>query len=60
MLTAMKLHMLEHLEKAGSFEYTRKTLERLQEQMNDQLHKVEKMTDCENWILRLLLYKLGL
>lgn len=56
----MKLHALELLEKSGSLEYTKETLRRLQTQIEAQIRKIEKITNTENWILRLLVHKLSL
>ena len=56
----MKLYALELLEKSGSLEYTKETLRRLQTQIEAQIRKIEKITNTENWILRLLVHKLSL
>jgi hypothetical protein len=56
----LKLLVLEHLERSGSFEYTRQTLKRLQGQIEARIGKIEQSTECKNWVLRLLLQKLSI
>jgi geranylgeranyl pyrophosphate synthase len=56
----LKSLVLEQLEKSGSLAYTRQTLQRLQREIEVYIDKIEQSTDCENWILRLLLQKLSL
>ena len=60
MSKALKSLVLEHLEVSGSLEYTRQTLRRLQEQVQAQIGKLEMVSGCENWVLKLLMQKLGI
>ena len=50
--------VLQHLREAGSMEYTRRLLEDLRRQIDEELAKLERMMGGENWILRLLMSKL--
>ena len=49
---------LQHLTELGSMEYTSKLLEDLRRQIDEEMARLESMTGRENWILRLLMYKL--
>ena len=50
--------VLHHLREAGSMEYTRRLLEDLQCQIDEELARLERVMGGENWILRLLMSKL--
>lgn len=60
MSMGIKSLVLEQRGKSGSLAYTRQTLERLQREIEMYVDKIEQSTECENWILRLLLQKLSL
>ena len=52
--------MLEELERVGSMEYTLRTLRRLQGEIEREIGEVERgVGRGENWILRLLVRRLG-
>ncbi|PQE26524.1 geranylgeranyl pyrophosphate synthase protein [Rutstroemia sp. NJR-2017a BBW] len=51
---------LKHLKETGSLEYTRKNLLSLQEQINVEIGGLESRTGSNNWVMRLLLHKLGI
>ncbi len=55
MSAAMKSHLLQLLDKAGSLEYTKAALRDLQEEIMTELEEVERLFGRKNWILRLLL-----
>ena len=50
--------VLEHLREAGSMEHTRRLLEDLRRQIDEEMARLERITGGENWILRLLMSKL--
>ena len=50
--------VLEYLREAGSMEYTRRVLEDLRRQIDEEMARLERITGGENWILRLLMFKL--
>ena len=53
--------VIRWLEEAGSLEYTRKTLGDLYLELREEVKRVEKQAGMkENWILRLILYRLQL
>ena len=52
--------VLEHLREAGSMEHTRRLLEDLRSQIEEEMARLEALTGGENWILRLLMSKLKL
>ncbi|EMC96021.1 hypothetical protein BAUCODRAFT_513498 [Baudoinia panamericana UAMH 10762] len=56
----MKLLALEQLGKTSSLEATKAKLESLYAEAEGQLSKIEQQTGRENWIMRLLLWKLSL
>ncbi|KAE8446357.1 hypothetical protein EG329_012106 [Mollisiaceae sp. DMI_Dod_QoI] len=58
MSAAMKSHLLQLLDKAGSLEYTKAALRDLQEEIMTELEEVERLFGRKNWILRLLLMRL--
>ncbi|PQE07883.1 geranylgeranyl pyrophosphate synthase protein [Rutstroemia sp. NJR-2017a WRK4] len=51
---------LKHLKETGSLEYTRKTMLSLQEQINVEIGGLEARIGSNNWVMRLLLHKLGI
>jgi ophiobolin F synthase len=54
----MKKLVLMRLEEAGSLEYTKGVLDRLHEELKQELSAVEERAGGENWILRLMLHHL--
>ena len=52
--------VLEHLREAGSMEHTRRLLEDLRSQIEEEMARLEVLMGGENWILRLLMSKLKL
>jgi geranylgeranyl pyrophosphate synthase len=53
-----KVLILERLEQAGSFQYTKDVLKNIQGRVDVQLTRLEHVTGLDNWILRALLQKL--
>jgi hypothetical protein len=60
MTREMKLAVLGHLERAGSFVYTRQTLDDMHVTISALVDEIEGATGCRNWILRLFVQKLGI
>lgn len=58
LLREAKELVLDHLREAGSMEYTRRLLEDLRCQIDEELARLERVIGGENWILRLLMSKL--
>jgi geranylgeranyl pyrophosphate synthase len=54
----MKEIVLEHLEQSGSLEYTKKTLQRLHSQIDEEISQLERFSGISNWVMRLLVRKL--
>ncbi|KUL89338.1 hypothetical protein ZTR_03640 [Talaromyces verruculosus] len=55
---SLKQCILDHLQQAGSMEYTKKTLSILMGRIDDLINALEKHTGCPNWIMRLLVSRL--
>jgi ophiobolin F synthase len=53
-----KILILERLEQAGSFQYTKDVLKQMQGRVDVQLTQLEHVTGLDNWIMRALLQKL--
>ncbi|KAK6525835.1 hypothetical protein TWF281_010878 [Arthrobotrys megalospora] len=53
-----KVQALDILQTVGSFEYTEKQLSQLEEEIDNEVNKLEDITGKKNWSLRLLLHKL--
>ena len=53
-----KILILQQLDQAGSFQYTKDTLKQIQGRVDGQLTQLEHITGLDNWILRALLQKL--
>ena len=50
--------VLEHLREVGSMEHTRRLLEDLRRQIDEEMARLERITGGEDWILALLMSKL--
>ena len=55
---SLKHHFLQRLHGAGSMEYTEKVLKELMGCVMEEVKGVEREMGCENWVLRLLVYRL--
>ena len=53
-----KVLILDRIDQAGSFQYTKDTLKQIQGRVDVHLTQLEHLTGLENWILRALLQKL--
>ncbi|KAF3150375.1 hypothetical protein TWF569_004760 [Orbilia oligospora] len=53
-----KEQVLDILRTVGSFEYTEKQLSQLEQEIDNEVNKLEDITGKKNWSLRLLLHKL--
>jgi hypothetical protein len=58
MSTDMKKLIIDDINKAGSLEFAKGVLGGLYEDVLNELEVVEKRAGIENWILKLLLYRL--
>jgi hypothetical protein len=56
----LKIAVLEHLERAGSLEYTRNTLRDMNIRIETLVDRIEATTGCKNWILQLFVQKLAI
>ena len=56
--TSLKQYFLQRLHGAGSMEYTEKVLKELMGCVMEEVKGVEREMGCENWVLRLLVYRL--
>ncbi|KAJ5202050.1 uncharacterized protein N7498_006713 [Penicillium cinerascens] len=50
--------ILDRLRKAGSMDHTLKTLKKLESEINRTQANIENQAGCENWVMRLLIYRL--
>jgi len=58
MSVQMKKLIHERLAEAGSLEYTKSALADLYLEMKGELERLEQVTGCKNWILRLMMHRL--
>lgn len=56
--TSLKQYFLQRLHGAGSMEYTKKVLREHMGCVMEEVRGVEREMGCENWVLRLLVYRL--
>lgn len=54
----MKKLFIARLKEAGSLEYTKSVLEKLHQELEIELERIEGLTGVKNWILRLMLLRL--
>lgn len=56
--TSLKQCFLKLLHQAGSMEYTEKVLRELMGCVMEEVRGLDREMGCENWVLRLLVYRL--